>query len=161
MKRFPVLLVLALAAAAAVALSSSQRPAGAHCEVPCGIFDDGERFKALLENQTTMAKAMDQVNHLAAEKMGPQDMNQMVRWVMVKEDHATKSMDIAGQYFMAQRIKPAAAGDEAGSKRYVDLLTKAHAVMVTAMKCKQTVDPAAATAHKDAITAFQAAYEAK
>ncbi len=29
----------------------------AHCQVPCGIFDDQMRFQQLLEDETTIAKA--------------------------------------------------------------------------------------------------------
>ena len=162
MKRFSVAMLALVVAAGALALLSGGRPASAHCEIPCGIFDDGARFQSLLEIQTTVAKAMDQVSTLGgAEKVSPQDWNQLARWVAVKEEHATKAMDLVAQYFMAQRIKPGAAGDEAAGKRYVDLLTKAHAVMIAAMKCKQSVDAATANAFKDAITAFRTSYESK
>ena len=123
---------------------------GAHCEVPCGIYDDGARFAEMLEDQSTIAKAMAQIGDLA-DNPNPQSINQMARWVSTKEAHATNTQHIIAQYFMTQRIK--ADGDD-----YVAKLTKAHAVMVAAMKCKQTVDSSNAEALKNAITAFQKAY---
>jgi hypothetical protein len=102
---------------------------------------------------------MVQIGELAG-KSDALSMNQLVRWVTTKDDHANHTMDTIGQYFMAQRIKLPAAGDEAAAKRYVSLLTAAHRVSVAAMKCKQTVDPANAGALKTAITTFQKLYNA-
>lgn len=139
-------------AACALLLGAVSR-ASAHCEMPCGIYDDGMRFQMMLESQTTIAKAMAQINDLAP-KSGAENMNQLVRWVNTKEMHATKIMDTISEYFMAQRIKP-------GSDAYVKQLTAAHAVMQTAMKCKQTVDPKNADALLDTIRKFYEAYEGK
>ena len=55
---------------------------------------------------------------------------------------------------MTQRIKPTADG-------YVKKLTAAHGVMVAAMKCKQTADPATAAALKKSIFALYEAYTGK
>jgi len=127
--------------------------ASAHCEVPCGIYGDQARFEAMLEDTTTVLKAMTQVGALAG-KTDAQSHNQLARWVANKESHATKIQHTIAQYFMAQRIKPK-------SPTYVKQLTSAHAVILTAMKCKQTVDTAHADALKAAILAFHKAYEAK
>jgi nickel superoxide dismutase len=130
-----------------------QQPAAAHCEVPCGIYADQARFEAMLEDHTTVLKAMSQINELAA-KTDAQSRNQLARWVANKESHATRTQTTIAQYFMAQRIKP-------GKPMYVEKLTAAHAVMLHAMKCKQTVDTKNADALKAAILAFHKAYEAK
>ena len=122
----------------------------AHCEVPCGVYGDQARFEQMLENTETIAKAIGQVHELAREHH-PQNINQAVRWVTTKEDHATDTQHIIAQYFMTQRLKPAQEG-------YVDKLTTAHAVMVAAMKCKQQADPAVAEALKQAIYKFYTAY---
>jgi nickel superoxide dismutase len=135
--------------------------AGAHCEVPCGIFDDPARFASLLEDQATIAKATDQIKELAPKATDPQSLNQAVRWIQVKEEHATSAMETIAQYFMAQRIKAPAEANAEQQAKYVDQLTKAHAVQVAAMKCKQTVDPAQAAALKAAIDAFRKSYESK
>ena len=104
----------------------------AHCEVPCGIYDDGARFTELKEDQSTIAKAIAQIVELSGTR-DANGHNQLARWVATKETHATNAQHIVAQYFMTQKIK---AADE----HYVDKLTAAHGVMVAAMKCKQTVD---------------------
>lgn len=122
----------------------------AHCEVPCGIYDDGARFKAMLEDQATIAKAIASIHELAQEP-DVNGINQLARWISTKETHATKVQHVIAQYFMTQRIK-------ADGENYVKQLTSAHAVMVAAMKCKQSAEPATADALKKAIETFQMAY---
>jgi len=122
----------------------------AHCEVPCGIYDDGARFTEMKEDQATIAKAIDQIKELA----GTHDANghnQLARWVATKEAHATKTQHVIAQYFMTQKIKPDA-------EHYVDKLTAAHGVLVAAMQCKQSAEPAMAEALKAAIEKFEAVY---
>lgn len=129
------------------------RTAQAHCEVPCGIYGDQTRFVKMLEDQATIAKAITQVGELA-ESHEAQDLNQLVRWVTTKEDHATKIQHTIAQYFMTQRIK-------ATGENYTKKLTAAHAVMVAAMKCKQSASADSAEALKKAIYDFYRAYEGK
>ena len=138
---------------AAVMVGSALLPMAylaAHCEVPCGIYDDGARFTEMKEDQTTIAKAIAQINELS----GTHDANghnQLARWVSAKETHATKTQHVIAQYFMTQKIK---TDDE----HYVDKLTAAHGVMVAAMKCKQSAEPTAAEALKAAIAKFETTY---
>lgn len=122
----------------------------AHCEVPCGIYDDDARVKSMMEDQTTIAKAITSIGELSATH-DPTGHNQLARWVATKEDHATRIQHTIAQYFMTQRIK-------SDDDHYVDKLTAAHAVMVEAMKCKQAADPATAEALKSAISKFSEAY---
>ena len=77
--------------------------AAAHCEIPCGIYDDDARFKMVAEHITTIEKSMKQILELQGEK--PVHYNQLVRWVMNKETHANELQHIVTQYFMTQRIK--------------------------------------------------------
>lgn len=145
---------IALTALAAVIVSLGlYRAANAHCEVPCGIYGDQMRFEMMLEDTTTVRKAMDQINALSSAD-DALSKNQLVRWINNKETHAEKIQHIIAQYFMAQRIK-------ASNPKYVEQLTAAHTVIVTAMKCKQTVDVKNADALQQAITDFHKAYEAK
>jgi nickel superoxide dismutase len=126
----------------------------AHCEVPCGIYDDARRFAEMQEDQTTIAKAITEIGNMTAQLQGgpePLTINQTSRWVATKEAHASNIQHTIAQYFMTQRIK-------ADDPQYVKKLTTAHAVMVAAMKCKQSPDDSAAKALHDAIHAFQAAY---
>ncbi|NIP85477.1 MAG: hypothetical protein GTO03_07905 [Planctomycetales bacterium] len=135
-------------------------PAGsafAHCEVPCGVYDDQQRFDQMLEDQTTIAKAMTNIDELAGHS-DAQSKNQLVRWIDTKEAHATSTQHIIAQYFMTQRIK---SSDPGGVASYTKKLTAAHAVLVAAMKCKQSSDVATAAALRSAILDFYRAYEGK
>ena len=123
----------------------------AHCQVPCGVYGDSARFTQMLEDQTTISKAIAQINDLADIKDG-KSANQLARWVSTKEDHANKIQKIIAEYFLTQRIK-------SSSDNYADLLKGAHGVMVAAMKCKQGTDSKSADALKSSIENFQAVYE--
>ncbi|MEW5924830.1 MAG: superoxide dismutase [Ni] [Candidatus Zixiibacteriota bacterium] len=119
-------------------VSASAVPSWAHCEIPCGIYDDEMRYNMLEEDIRTIEKSMDMIIQLSAED--EKNYNQIVRWVMNKEEHATKIMDIVSQYFLNQRIKPVENTAGAQYSEYVEQLTLMHKMMVTAMKCKQTTD---------------------
>lgn len=145
--------VLAIAAAFLIALTPVAY-VYAHCQVPCGIYDDDARFGSMLEDQTTIAKAITSIRELTrevGEQQDPTTINQLTRWITTKEDHATKLQDTISAYFMAQRIKP-------DDPEYVNKLTAAHKTMIAAMKCKQTADPAAAKDLQSAIEKFRQAY---
>ncbi len=126
----------------------------AHCEVPCGIYGDQLRFQQMLEDEHTISKAQLQVNDFAKAELTPEAINQSVRWVTTKEEHASRIQKTIASYFMAQRIKP-------GTEGYTKKLTAAHAVMVAAMKAKQSADPATAEALEKTIFDFYRAYEGK
>lgn len=128
--------------------------ASAHCQVPCGIYGDQMRFEQLLEDEQTISKAQLQIHELSAGEIDAQAVNQMGRWVATKEEHATKIQQTIAAYFMAQRIK-------ADNPNYVKQLTAAHAVMVNAMKCKQSADPETAKALEKSIFDLYRAYEGK
>ncbi|MBT8346608.1 MAG: superoxide dismutase, Ni [Desulfofustis sp.] len=101
----------------------------AHCEIPCGIYDDEMRMSLILEHAGTIEKSMTQINEL--EKGG--NANQLVRWVTNKETHANEVQHIVTQYFLTQRIKFDAPD-------YAKKLAALHEMLVYAMKCKQTTD---------------------
>lgn len=105
--------------------------ASAHCQIPCGIYDDQMRVNMIDEDITTIEKAMQQITEL--EKQSPIVYNQLVRWIMNKETHADKIQEVVTEYFMTQRIKP-------DSKNYTEKLTLLHKMMIQAMLCKQTTD---------------------
>ena len=129
MKIFPALLVAFVFSLSTITLCQS---ALAHCEVPCGIYDDQRRFEDMLEDQETIAKGMGQIREMAG-KSDPLSVNQTVRWICTKETHATNIQHTISQYFMTQRIK-------ADKEGYAEKLAAAHAVLVAAMKCKQNTD---------------------
>lgn len=125
----------------------------AHCQVPCGIYGDQHRFEEMLEDTSTIAKAITEIGNSS----GTHDANghnQLARWILNKEKHATNIQTIVGEYFLAQRIK-------SDNPKYVEQLKAAHGVIVAAMKAKQAADPATATALKNAIYDLYRAYEGK
>lgn len=129
-----------------------------HCEVPCGIYADQMRFEQMLEDTATITKAIANINEFAGsigqEPPTGKGINQTMRWVTTKENHATNTQEIIAQYFLTQRIK-------SDHKEYTGQLATAHRVMVAAMKCKQDADPATAETLKKAIYDLYRAYEGK
>lgn len=121
----------------------------AHCQVPCGIYDDHARIQAMKEDTATIAKAVANITELSGQT-DPQSMNQLVRWTNTKEEHASRIIEVVSTYFLTQKLKPAAAGAD-GHDAYLRALVDHHAVMRAAMKAKQTVDPAAVKALEGAI----------
>lgn len=121
----------------------------AHCQMPCGIYNDQMRVKMIEEDAITIEKAMKQITYLS--KQSPINYNQLVRWVTTKEAHATKIQEVASQYFMTQRIA-------LNADKYNAKLAALHQIMVYAMKCKQTTDPENVDKLRSAIHAFSTLY---
>ena len=122
----------------------------AHCQVPCGIYDDHMRVQAMLEDAATVEKAVAQMNDLAGQT-DVQSQNQMVRWVMNKESHAQKVIETISDYFLTQRVKPS-------QDDYEQRLKKHHAVILAAMKAKQSSDRKSAKALTAAIEELKGYY---
>ena len=127
-----------------------------HCEIPCGIYDDEMRIRMIDENITTVEKSMKQIMELSEHEK--QNLNQIVRWVQNKENHADEISHIVTQYFMTQRIKPVAEEDGKAYKEYVKKLTLLHEMMVYAMKSKQTTDLANVEKLRSLLASFKTAY---
>ena len=118
-------------------------PAGpsVHCQVPCGIYGDQMRIDMLMEDAATIEKGMTQLVAMDSEEAPSK--NQMVRWVMNKDQHSQNIQEMVAAYWLAQRIKtPKDASDEAAMKKYHGQLETMHRITVAAMKCKQTTDVA-------------------
>jgi nickel superoxide dismutase len=126
--------------------------AAAHCEIPCGIYDDEARINELLEHVSTIEKSMNQI--MAIDKEKDHNANQIVRWVMNKENHANELQHIVTQYFMTQRIK-------LDAKNYDKKLGLLHQMLVYAMKSKQTTDLDNTAKLTAAINDFKSLYFAK
>jgi nickel superoxide dismutase len=103
----------------------------AHCQIPCGIYDDEMRLDMISEHVTTIEKAMTAIMDL--QKAKEINYNQLVRWIDNKDEHADEIQEIANQYFLAQRLT-------FDDKEYTKKLGILHKIIVYAMKCKQTVD---------------------
>ena len=103
-----------------------------HCQIPCGIYDDHARVKAMLEDAATARKSISQIAELSG-KNNSQSNNQLIRWVMNKEKHAQSIISAISDYFLTQRVKST-------QKDYSERLQKHHAVIVAAMRVKQNAD---------------------
>jgi len=119
----------------------------AHCEIPCGIYDDSARMKMIFEHATTIEKSMQKISEL--EKTN--EANQLVRWVTNKEKHAELLQEIVTQYFMTQRIK-------LDAKDYDKKITALHKMLISSMKCKQTIDLANVEKLRTAAQEFEKLY---
>ncbi|MEO0796825.1 MAG: superoxide dismutase, Ni [Verrucomicrobiota bacterium] len=148
MNKNPQTLLLTLVAA--VAMIFSTQTASAHCQIPCGIYDDDAQVKLMLLDATTIKKSATEINNLAG-KTDPQSANQLARWVTNKEAHAENVINTISNYFLTQRVK-------ASQSDYAERLKRHHAVMVAAMKCKQSADPAKADELAAAILVLRAYY---
>ena len=107
-----------------------------HCQVPCGIYEDAVRVYQIKEDFNTIKKAMYNIKDLS-KKENALSLNQSIRWVNTKEEHARNIQDRISHYFLIQRIKPNVGKEY---DLYVKQTTLLHQIMIAAMKCKQTVD---------------------
>jgi len=110
----------------------------AHCEIPCGIYEDSLRIELIKEHIVTIEKSMEMIIKLSDEETP--NYNQIVRWVNNKEDHAKKIQDIVNQYFLHQRIKIVEPVNKEAHMKYVSHLSILHELLVYSMKAKQTTD---------------------
>ena len=108
----------------------------AHCQVPCGIYNDATRIIQIQEDFSTIQKAMTKIKELS-QQQDATSMNQLTRWIITKEDHASKIQKVVSEYFLTQRIKTKTESSEFDT--YVKQTTTLHQILVSAMKCKQTV----------------------
>ncbi|MDJ0784173.1 MAG: superoxide dismutase [Ni] [Desulfosarcinaceae bacterium] len=122
----------------------------AHCQIPCGIYDDQLRSDLIAEHATTIEKAMRMITKLSSADT-PLDRNQLVRWVMNKESHAEEAERIVSYYFMTQRIKPDA-------EKYTEKITVLHQMLLALMRCKQSVDLEAVTEVRRLLKKFEVLY---
>lgn len=148
------LMVLALFAAVA-ALWPLDR-AAAHCQIPCGIYDDARQFDVIEEHAATIEKAMNKINEMS--QATPVNYHMIARWTANKEEHAQEVQDIAHAYFLTQRVKAKDPADAEAHASYVTHVTLLHQILVAAMKCKQTTDPAHVTKLRDLASQYKDHY---
>lgn len=132
-----------------------QKSSFGHCQIPCGIYEDSARVEMIYEHITTIEKSMNKINELSKE--GEKNYNQIVRWVMNKEDHANKIQTIVNEYFLIQRIKPV-SGPGHLYDHYVEHLANLHAISFYAMKCKQTTEVKNVAALRLSVEKFSKGY---
>ena len=145
MKKMGTLIVLiAFALTGLIPLLS--QTSHAHCQIPCGIYNDHARVQSMLEDAVTIEKSIKLVIELSG-KLDAQSQNQLVRWVMNKEKHAQNIITTICDYFLTQRVK-------SSHKDYAERLMKHHAVIIAAMKAKQSADIKHAKSLKELIEAL-------
>ncbi len=111
----------------------------AHCQIPCGIYDDALRILIIEEDISTISKSIIKINELDKMEKNAQNQQQLIRWVNNKETHAQNIQNVVSEYFLAQRLKPKSKNDD-GYEKYVKLTTSCQKIIFYAMKCKQNVD---------------------
>lgn len=135
----------------------SAQLAHAHCEIPCGIYDDHMRIHMLEEHITTMEKAIKEIQDLTG-KTTPKDYNQLVRWIQNKEKHAEEFQHIVWQYFLTQRIKPVAPDQGEAYQEYLKKVELLHQLSFYAMKVKQNVDTQYTDKLRELLAEFEKLY---
>ncbi|MFP4548476.1 MAG: superoxide dismutase [Ni] [Fidelibacterota bacterium] len=131
----------------------------AHCQIPCGIYDDEVRFKLMREHVETIEKSIKEIDALTKGTL--KNENQLVRWVMNKDHHADKLSEIVTYYFMAQRVKPADSKDKHAYDHYKEQLELLHRILVQSMKAKQNSDLKFVEELNQLIDKFEKAYNHK
>jgi len=144
----------ALAATALTFLTLAPR-ADAHCQIPCGIYDDNNVIDSMHTDWETIQKATQQITELSKDPAA--NAHQLTRWIINKESHAQAMQDKVLNYFLAQRLKP----DDADKDAYLKKLQLCHNIIVTAMKCKQAADPAAVDTLHNLMHDFEEAFGTK
>ena len=102
----------------------------AHCQIPCGVYDDTMRVKMIEEHTLTILKSM---NYISMNQNDLEKQNQVTRWILNKEQHAQEIQDIVSEYFLTQRIK---LKDNSKESKYLyhAQLAALHSILLEAMK---------------------------
>jgi nickel superoxide dismutase len=128
----------------------------AHCQIPCGIYDDELRLQLIAEHITTIEKAINQINQLSNES--PVNFNQLARWIANKDEHAQDIQTIISEYFLTQRIRLLESDDEVAISDYFQKIKLLHEMLVYSMKAKQSLDPDNIIKLRDKLQSFQSLY---
>ena len=148
---------LPVVALALLTLATLPTSGFAHCQIPCGIYDDGARIERMVEDTTTIESAIKNIDELAG-KDDAQSANQLTRWIMIKEAHASDIITTVAEYFLTQKVKPVAPGAD-GYDAYLQKLADHHGVMRAAMKAKQNADLKYVKELQEAIAALASHYD--
>ena len=149
MKTKSVRAVVGVATGLALAMAMVPAPVEAHCQIPCGIYGDEMRFEMLEEHITTIEKSMKTVVELSADP--GKNANQLVRWVVNKDNHADEMASIVTEYFLQQRLK-------IDDPQWAAKVKPCHEILFYSMKAKQTTDQANVDKLRAAVAALKAAY---
>jgi len=139
-----------------IVVGFANQKAQAHCEIPCGIYADSLRISMIKEHITTIEKSMMQIEEIS--KSSSPNYNQLVRWVVNKDDHAEKIQEIVSQYFLHQRIKIVDESQGEAYAKYQTHLQLLHKMLVYSMNCKQTTDLGYVEKLRATLADFEKAY---
>ena len=103
-----------------------------HCQIPCGIYHDSMVYDQIDQYVETMYKAVSEISAIPFDKSA-KDRNQLVRWVIEKENASDEATNILTVYFLQQKIKP----DEEDT---VKKLISAHKLLFLIVQIKQNTD---------------------
>ena len=85
--------------------------AHAHCQIPCGIYDDARRFTGMKEDAHTIGKATKEIIRFTDMGMRANRAHdvafcaqQQTRWVGTKEAHASQIIETVSTYFLTQKV---------------------------------------------------------
>ena len=156
--RFAVAATCLAAVVTVVTLLTPMAGVSAHCQIPCGIYDDAMRFTMLEEHITTIEKSMNSITELSESPA--ETANQLVRWTLNKENHADELAEIVTKYFLQQRIKPVASIEGEDGKKYLEKLRLCHEMLVASMKAKQTTDLQHVEKLRSLVGEFRTLYQA-
>lgn len=124
----------------------------AHCQIPCGIYDDELVFSQLEQDVETIGKSGKMIRELSAKgPLSAQDHQQLVRWTTNKDAHAQKIIDATANYFLAQRIKPDA-------DNYAEKVKLLQLVILYSMNTKQSVENEPVDSLAKALSDFKKLY---
>jgi nickel superoxide dismutase len=152
MRHKSVRALVGVATGLALAMTVVPAPVEAHCQIPCGIYDDEMRFQMLEEHITTIEKSMKLVVELSVDPVA--NANQLIRWVINKDKHADEMAEIVTQYFLQQRLK-------IDDPQWAAKVKPCHEILFYAMKTKQTTDQANVEKLRAAVKALRDAYFTK
>jgi len=100
----------------------------AHCQMPCGIYNDDMIYDYIDQYIKTMYKGVSVMNN--SKFSNPQERNEFIRWVIEKEKKSDEIAAMITQYFLQQKIK---GGEPDTAKR----LASAHNLLCTLVTIKQ------------------------
>ena len=149
MRHKSVRVLIGMATGLALTMAVMPAPVEAHCQIPCGIYGDEMRFQMLEEHITTIEKSMKLVVELSADP--GKNANQLIRWVVNKDNHADEMASIVTQYFLQQRLK-------LDDPQWAAKVKPCHEILFYSMKAKQTTDLAHVEALRKLIHEFRHSY---
>ena len=101
----------------------------AHCDIPCKVYDPYMAQYAAL----SVIRLIDLIGELPDNPSSKSELAKLTRLVQQKEEHAHKVKEevatIWGDYFKQPQIE-----------KYPEVHNLAHSIMMTASKCKQSLD---------------------